>query len=82
MRNAEAIVVRMEAIARDHCVLRAKGYVAVAGKPMRLLVQGVGTRVRAQFDRPWRADEQRLSRIVVIASAASIATPSPAVLTG
>jgi cobalamin biosynthesis protein CobW len=33
---------------------------------MRLLVQGVGTRVRAQFDRPWRADEQRLSRIVVI----------------
>jgi cobalamin biosynthesis protein CobW len=33
---------------------------------MRLLVQGVGTRVRAQFDRPWRADEERLSRIVVI----------------
>ena len=64
--NAEAIVVRMEAIARDHRVLRAKGYVAVAGKPMRLLVQGVGTRVRTQFDRPWRADEARLSRIVVI----------------
>ena len=64
--NAEAIVVRMEAIARDHSVLRAKGYVAVAGKPMRLMVQGVGTRVRTQFDRPWRADEERLSRIVVI----------------
>ena len=64
--NAEAIVVRMEAIARDHSVLRAKGYVAIAGKPMRLLVQGVGTRVRTQFDRPWRAGEARLSRIVVI----------------
>jgi cobalamin biosynthesis protein CobW len=64
--SAETIVARIEAIARDHHVLRAKGYVAIAGKPMRLLVQGVGTRVRAQFDRPWRTDEPRLSRIVVI----------------
>jgi cobalamin biosynthesis protein CobW len=64
--DAETIVARIEAIARDHNVLRAKGYVAISGKPMRLLVQGVGTRVRAQFDRPWRAGEERLSRIVVI----------------
>ena len=64
--DAETVVARMETIARDHSVLRAKGYVAISGKPMRLLVQGVGTRVRAQFDRPWRADEERLSRIVVI----------------
>lgn len=64
--EADAIVTRMQAIARDHAVLRAKGYVAVAGKPMRLMVQGVGTRVRAQFDRPWRAGETRQSRIVVI----------------
>jgi cobalamin biosynthesis protein CobW len=64
--SAESIVTRIEAIARDHNVLRAKGYVAIIGKPMRLLVQGVGTRVRAQFDRPWRADEPRQSRIVVI----------------
>jgi len=80
--NAEAIVVRMETIARDHCVLRAKGYVAVAGKPMRLLVQGVGTRVRAQFDRPWRADEQRLSRIVVIGERGIDRDAITAVLTG
>lgn len=64
--DAETVVARMETIARDHSVLRAKGYVAITGKPMRLLVQGVGTRVRAQFDRPWRTDEERLSRIVVI----------------
>jgi cobalamin biosynthesis protein CobW len=80
--NAEAIVARMEAIARDHCVLRAKGYVAIAGKPMRLLVQGVGTRVRAQFDRPWRADEQRLSRIVVIGERGFDHDAITAVLTG
>jgi cobalamin biosynthesis protein CobW len=72
----------MEAIARDHCVLRAKGYVAIAGKPMRLLVQGVGIRVRAQYDRPWRADEQRLSRIVVIGERGFDHNAITAVLTG
>ena len=35
-------------------ILRVKGYAAVAGKPMRLLVQAVGARVRHQFDRPWK----------------------------
>ena len=47
-------------------MLRAKGYVAVAGKPMRLLVQGVGQRVRHEFDRAWRPGEARVSRLVVI----------------
>jgi cobalamin biosynthesis protein CobW len=64
--SQEAILARIEAVARDHGVLRAKGYVALAGKPMRLLVQGVGTRVRAQFDRPWKAGEKRLSQLVII----------------
>ena len=31
-----------------------KGFVDIAGKPMRLLVQGVGARIQHQFDRPWR----------------------------
>jgi len=38
----------------------------IAGKPMRLLVQGVGTRFRQNFDRAWGADEARASRLVVI----------------
>jgi cobalamin biosynthesis protein CobW len=33
---------------------------------MRLLVQGVGQRFRREFDRPWRQDEARRSRLVVI----------------
>jgi len=64
--SLESMVARVEEVARDHGALRVKGHVAVEGKPMRLLVQGVGPRVRAQFDRPWRADEERLSRLVVI----------------
>jgi cobalamin biosynthesis protein CobW len=43
-----------------------KGFIEVAGKPMRLLVQGVGQRFRQQFDRPWGAGEDRRSRLVVI----------------
>jgi cobalamin biosynthesis protein CobW len=80
--DAETIIGRLETIARDHGVLRAKGYVAVTGKPMRLLVQGVGTRVRAQFDRPWRVDEDRLSRIVVIGERGFDHDAITAVLTG
>ena len=44
-----------------------KGYAAVAGKPMRLLVQAVGARVRHQFDRRWAEGEARQGRLVVIA---------------
>ena len=73
---------QIETIARDHNVLRAKGYVAISGKPMRLLVQGVGTRVRTQFDRPWRADEERRSRIVVIGERGFDRDAITAVLTG
>ena len=34
---------------------------------MRLLFQAVGSRVRAQYDRPWKAEELRRGRLVVIA---------------
>ena len=68
----------------DHDILRVKGFVAVAGRNMRLLVQGVGGRLQHYFDRDWRADEPRESRLVVIgrsgldraAIAAAIASPA------
>jgi cobalamin biosynthesis protein CobW len=61
------LVAHIEALARDHDILRVKGYAAVRGKPMRLLVQAVGARVRTQYDRPWAAQEPRATRLVVIA---------------
>ena len=61
------LVARIEALARDHDILRVKGHAAVAAKPMRLLVQAVGARVRTQYDRPWRPGEPRATRLVVIA---------------
>lgn len=57
---------RIAQVARDHDVLRVKGFVEVAGKPLRLLVQAVGARIQHHFDRPWKLEEQRASRLVVI----------------
>jgi cobalamin biosynthesis protein CobW len=65
--DPQALAARIEALANDRQILRVKGYAAVAGKPMRLLVQAVGARVRVQYDRPWGADESRQGRLVVIA---------------
>ena len=61
-----ALVRCISRAAETHDVLRVKGFVAVAGKPMRLLVQGVGARVTHQYDRPWGASEARAGRLVVI----------------
>ncbi|WP_435257043.1 cobalamin biosynthesis protein CobW [Thioclava sp. FR2] len=60
------LVERVQRLAREQDILRVKGYVAVTGKPMRLLLQAVGERVRHQFDRPW-GDTPRQSKLVVIA---------------
>jgi cobalamin biosynthesis protein CobW len=66
------LAARIVDLAHRRNILRVKGHVAVAGKPMRLLVQAVGARVRHQYDRPWRADEARQGRLVVIAEHADI----------
>ncbi|MBA4782034.1 MAG: cobalamin biosynthesis protein CobW [Rhizobiales bacterium] len=63
-RNAVLSVV--EKVMRDHDVLRLKGFVALTGAASRLVVQAVGPRVDAYFDRPWRAEEVRRSALVVI----------------
>ncbi|MBD3765626.1 MAG: cobalamin biosynthesis protein CobW [Rhodobacterales bacterium] len=64
--DPEDLALRIARLASEQNILRVKGHVAVAGKPMRLLVQSVGARVRQQFDRPW-GPEPRASRLVVIA---------------
>ncbi|GKQ49823.1 cobalamin biosynthesis protein CobW [Bradyrhizobium sp. Ce-3] len=63
--DVDALIASIKGLAREQNVLRAKGYIAVEGKPMRLLVQSVGERVRHQFDMPWGA-RPRQSKLVVI----------------
>ncbi len=47
-------------------ILRLKGYVMVKNKPMRLLIQGVGSRLRTQFDKMWNNVDNKQSRLVFI----------------
>ena len=65
--DPDALIDRLGEATRAHDILRVKGFVEVAGKPMRLLVQGVGRRFRRDFERPWARGEARDGRLVVIA---------------
>ncbi len=67
--SPEPLLHRLAAVAAAHDVLRIKGFVPVANRPMRLAVQGVGSRFRHEFDRAWRAHEPRIGRLVVIGRA-------------
>jgi cobalamin biosynthesis protein CobW len=64
--DPSVLTARVAALAEDFDVLRVKGFAAVAGKPLRLLVQAVGPRVTHHYDRPWAASETRAGRLVVI----------------
>ncbi len=61
-----AFVDRLRAAVVEHKVLRVKGFIEIAGKPMRLAIQGVGDRLQHYFDRPWKPEEARQGRLVVI----------------
>jgi cobalamin biosynthesis protein CobW len=61
-----ALASRVAVLTENFGVLRVKGFAAVAGKPLRLLLQAVGRRVTHQYDRPWTASEKREGRLVVI----------------
>jgi cobalamin biosynthesis protein CobW len=62
----DVLLRRMTEVAAAHDILRMKGFVAVVGRPMRLAVQGVGTRFRQHYDRAWTQGEARNGQIVVI----------------
>lgn len=51
---------------KKYDLLRIKGFIHVAQKPMRLLVQGVGARLDSYYDRPWKLEEVRRSQLVII----------------
>jgi cobalamin biosynthesis protein CobW len=64
--DPEAFRANLAEVMRAHDILRLKGFAAVAGRDMRLVVQAVGPRIDAYFDRPWAPDETPGTRLVVI----------------
>lgn len=64
--SADAAKARVTAVVKLDNVLRVKGFVRVAGKSARLVVQAAGPRVETYFDRPWRAADGDNGQLVVI----------------
>ncbi len=62
----ESLIERLHPVIAAHDILRVKGFAAVDGKDMRLVVQGVGGRLQHYYDRDWRPAEARATRLVVI----------------
>lgn len=60
------LVERLRQLAAKHAIYRIKGFAAVPGKPMRMVIQGVGRRFDTYFDRRWRDDEQPRTTLVFI----------------
>src|SRR5690606_28985426 len=50
VEEAESVAARIRDVLSDASVLRVKGFLSVTGKPMRLVVQGVGQRLETYFD--------------------------------
>ena len=66
--DAAAFSEKLAGAIRDHDILRLKGFAAVAGKRMRLVVQAVGPRIETYFDRPF-GPGSRETHLVVIGEA-------------
>jgi len=66
LKRPEDLVAKLMPAIERHDILRVKGFMDVAGKDMRLVLQGVGPRLNHYYDRAWEVDEARRSRLVVI----------------
>ncbi|OAB59931.1 cobalamin biosynthesis protein CobW [Phormidium willei BDU 130791] len=64
--NPKALSQRLQQLVEQEEIYRIKGFVNVANKPMRMVLQGVGQRFESFFDRPWKGDEHRQTRLVFI----------------
>ncbi|WP_370153615.1 cobalamin biosynthesis protein CobW [Ferrovibrio sp.] len=67
--DPDALLARLAPVIAEHDILRVKGFAAIAGKAMRLVLQGVGSRISHYYDRDWQSGEDRRTRLVVIGRA-------------
>jgi len=56
----------LQTLVEQHRLFRVKGFVALPGKPMRMVVQGVGRRFDSYFDRRWEEGEVPHTQLVLI----------------
>lgn len=64
--DPEHLIKQLQKLVQQEEIYRIKGFVSVANKPMRLVLQGVGNRFDTFYDRSWLKDEFRQTRLVLI----------------
>ena len=64
--DPEKLQLLLQTLAQQQEIYRIKGFVAVPNKSMRLVMQGVGTRFDKFYDRPWKPEEAKQTRLVFI----------------
>lgn len=57
---------QLQTLVQQQEIFRIKGFVAVPDKSMRLVMQGVGNRFEQFYDRAWKPEEVRQTRLVFI----------------
>jgi cobalamin biosynthesis protein CobW len=60
------LVRRLQELVQQQEIYRVKGFVSVPDKAMRLVLQGVGDRFDYFYDRPWKLNENRQTKLVLI----------------
>lgn len=64
--DIKALVKNLKALTEKNEIYRIKGFVNIPNKPMRMVLQGVGSRFDYYFERAWGTNETRKTSLVVI----------------
>ena len=64
--DSDKLVGIIDQLVRQYEIYRVKGFIAISRKPMRQVIQTVGTRSERYFDRAWQKDEKRQTQLVII----------------
>jgi len=65
IESREQAIAALQSLVEHHTIYRVKGFAALPGAAMRLVVQGVGRRFDSYFDRRW-SEGEAASRFVLI----------------
>jgi cobalamin biosynthesis protein CobW len=64
--DIKVLVEELKTLVENNEIYRIKGFVNIPNKPMRMVLQGVGSRFDYYFERQWRENEERKTKLVVI----------------
>jgi cobalamin biosynthesis protein CobW len=64
--DPKILIDKLQNLVAKEEIYRIKGFVSVPNKPMRMVLQGVGDRFDFFYDRPWRPEEQRQTKLIAI----------------